>query len=112
MLEQPVNAHDWVKLDLVRYTPSSLKPADSSLQGPTAAAAASVRGSWQVQHVEELLPAFPRGDLDLKEALAALGLTRSSINRCGGWEAGIAARLCGWGLLRCLAAACTIPAEN
>eukprot|EP00775_Hariotina_reticulata_P009011 gene9011-9184_t len=78
VLEQPVLAHDWVRLDLVRYSPSSLLPADSGLQGPPAAAPGA---AWQVQHVEELLPAFPRGDPDLKEALAALGLTRNSINR-------------------------------
>lgn len=67
-LTQPLPPHGWgwVRAHLVRYTPA-------------AAAAAAVSGSapggagWQVAVVEEVLPAMPRGDVGLKEALAELG---------------------------------------
>jgi hypothetical protein len=67
-LVQPVQPHSWVKIDLVRYTPTSL-PA---MRG------ASVPGNWVAQHVAEVLPVMPRGDPDWKETLLQLGMGSSA----------------------------------
>jgi hypothetical protein len=67
-LVQPVQPHAWVKIDLVRYTPSSLP----GMRG------AAVPGGWVAQHVAEVLPVMPRGDPDWKDTLQQLGMASSA----------------------------------
>eukprot|EP00878_Enallax_costatus_P045905 GHUV01055437.1.p1 GENE.GHUV01055437.1~~GHUV01055437.1.p1 ORF type:complete len:868 (+),score=324.75 GHUV01055437.1:1533-4136(+) len=66
VLAEPAAQHEWVKIDLMSYTPSSVA---ASTQPATVTDSSS---KWVVQHVFGVLPAMSRGDQDLKEALAAL----------------------------------------
>lgn len=65
VLAQPLQQHNWVKIDLVRCSPSSLPEHKQQLNGDSS--------GWLVQHVAEVLPVMPRGDQDLKDTLVELG---------------------------------------
>lgn len=63
VLAQPVSVHEWVKADLVRYSPSSLTTSGQD-DGDSS--------NWILQQVAAVLPPMPRGDQDLKDTLKEL----------------------------------------